>query len=328
MRRSISRRRIAGLLALVALLLALWWWRREAQAPIAAPSPPVASRERGPTKLVRPQVSSEPKKAPAVATPHEVRCRVHSPASLDGPVDIGVLLSRDSDGAKIMRVSGHISGGLLTFAHRSGSGGTSWLDVPGFVTAPFHWSAESDGSMSCPPIILRAAAVVVGRVRPPPSNGNDVWVSGCGQWESVAEDGSFYLEVGTEPCTLTASRYDGVYEVNSAPVDVTPNLDGDTVLDLFLPESSQAGIGAAVEAAPDGFLLSWVAPDSAAEGAGLLAGDVVVAVDGVDARGLTIEEFRSLTIGDVGTDVVIEVVVDGTVEVLTLRRSPVAAPPH
>lgn len=75
--------------------------------------------------------------------------------------------------------------------------------------------------------------------------------------------------------------------------------------------NSYVGIGATILAPEDpdaGFEISRVTEGGPAEDAGLLAGDVIVAVAGTDARGMTTGEVRQLVRGESGTFVEITVI--------------------
>jgi hypothetical protein len=60
------------------------------------------------------------------------------------------------------------------------------------------------------------------------------WVEGCGNRVIVEDDGSFYMEVVDQPCTLQAFRQPGAKRAKSPPVEVTPTPGKDLVVDLLI----------------------------------------------------------------------------------------------
>ncbi len=60
------------------------------------------------------------------------------------------------------------------------------------------------------------------------------WVEGCGNRVIVEDDGSFYMEVVNEPCTLQAFRQPGAKRAKSPPVAITPTPGKDLVVDLMI----------------------------------------------------------------------------------------------
>jgi hypothetical protein len=81
------------------------------------------------------------------------------------------------------------------------------------------------------------AAAVSGTVHSQATLGSQVkgaWVEGCGNRVIVDDDGSFYMEVVNEPCTLQAFRQPGQKRAKSPPVQVTPTPGKDLVVDLLI----------------------------------------------------------------------------------------------
>jgi hypothetical protein len=60
------------------------------------------------------------------------------------------------------------------------------------------------------------------------------WVEGCGNRVIVEDDGSFYMEVVNEPCTLRAFRQPGAVRAKSPPIEITPTPGKDLVVDLMI----------------------------------------------------------------------------------------------
>jgi len=89
------------------------------------------------------------------------------------------------------------------------------------------------------------------------------------------------------------------------------------------------GIGAVVETAPDGGVyIIRVFSDSPAETAGVRAGDVVIAVDGTDVTGKTLDEGVQLIRGQAGTSVELTIFREGTPDLLliTVTRARIEFP--
>lgn len=78
-------------------------------------------------------------------------------------------------------------------------------------------------------------------------------------------------------------------------------------------ENAYVGIGITVLAEDDdqGFRIEAVTPGGSAQEAGLLAGDLLIGIDSLDARGMTTEEMRGLVRGQEGTTVSVTVLRNG-----------------
>lgn len=85
------------------------------------------------------------------------------------------------------------------------------------------------------------------------------------------------------------------------------------------------GIGVSIQYTPEGFLVLEALKGGPALSAGLRAGDLIVAVDGVSCVPAE-EHHRSLILGEEGTEVVITVLRDGASRDYTLRRAAVVVP--
>ena len=101
---------------------------------------------------------------------------------------------------------------------------------------------------------------------------------------------------------LEAWRTDGWYPVRSAPVSVQPRLGEETVVELSLPTAKQAGMVARASPTEEGRPLTAIRAGSAADLAGLLPGDVVLSVDGLEVAGLEVVRF----LGKGGMGIVVE----------------------
>jgi carboxyl-terminal processing protease len=92
--------------------------------------------------------------------------------------------------------------------------------------------------------------------------------------------------------------------------------------------NSYVGIGVTIQVTEDasGFLVTKVNEGGPADQAGMLPGDTVVAVDGVDVRGMTIDDTSALVKGEENTTVEITVERAGEQKTLTVTRMLVEVP--
>lgn len=90
--------------------------------------------------------------------------------------------------------------------------------------------------------------------------------------------------------------------------------------------NSYVGIGVTISAAENGYLIEEVAQGGPAEKAGLLAGDVIVAVDGTRVAGMTTDQGKELVQGKSGTTVQITVDRAGAEQSFSVKRGTVKTP--
>jgi carboxyl-terminal processing protease len=87
------------------------------------------------------------------------------------------------------------------------------------------------------------------------------------------------------------------------------------------------GVGAVLDEQNGRMIVIRVLHDSPAEGAGMVAGDEIVTVDGVGVAGLTVDEVASRVRGPEGTEVTIELkAVDGAIRSVTITRATLDLP--
>ena len=86
------------------------------------------------------------------------------------------------------------------------------------------------------------------------------------------------------------------------------------------------GIGVTISAAENGYLIEEVTKGGPAEKAGLLAGDVIVAVDGTRVAGMTTDQGKELVQGESGTTVEITVDRSGAEQTFSVKRGTVKTP--
>ena len=93
-------------------------------------------------------------------------------------------------------------------------------------------------------------------------------------------------------------------------------------------ENSYVGIGVTIQVTEDasGFLVTKVNPQGPADQAGMMPGDLLIAVDGTDVRGWDVNDASTLVKGEVNTTVDLTVLRDGDEIVLTVTRMLVQTP--
>ncbi len=192
------------------------------------------------------------------------------------------------------------------------------LHLPGFAPVPFEVDAK--GTCLSEPLQLEARVepVVTGVVLNTAGNPEpEARVRGCGP-ARVGGDGRFRVLPVRAPCTLQAIRQDGFWYSRSAAVEIT----GDAEVELVLNEYPRGGMGVGVALTDGGVQISDVHPGSPGEGAGLSAGEVIVAVEGEPTADMALDEFVDRATGEAGTDVTLTVLgVDGAEREITLTRA-------
>lgn len=134
------------------------------------------------------------------------------------------------------------------------------------------------------------------------SSVDDAWVVpvDCPGFVDVGA-GEYAVELG--PCVLVARRLDGALIARSIPAAVIVR-EGETAsVALELPSRRVGGIGIRFQPEPDGMRVVEVVPGTPAEAAGLLPGDMILAVGDDPVAGMDTEQFVANMTGDEGTDV-------------------------
>ncbi len=91
-------------------------------------------------------------------------------------------------------------------------------------------------------------------------------------------------------------------------------------------KNAYVGIGVTISAMEQGYLIEKVAEGGPAEDAGLLAGDIIVAVDGTSVVGMDVNEGKQLVQGKAGTKVQITVLRGEEQKEFTVKRATVKTP--
>jgi len=90
----------------------------------------------------------------------------------------------------------------------------------------------------------------------------------------------------------------------------------------FSGSETFVGIGVSLDSErPNSCMITGIFVDSPAEKAGLLAGDIIVSIDGKNVEGAHYSELSSLIRGEEGTDVTIDIMRDGKLLSFTMTRS-------
>jgi hypothetical protein len=217
-----------------------------------------------------------------------------------------------------------ISGNELRFDARRPRGKLV-LHVQGHHPVSLSWTTQ-DANRSCAPdplvLVARDEMTLTGRVLNTAGNPEpDAQVVGCGP-AKVGQDGHFSVSPVRAPCTIQAIRQDGFWFSRSEHEDVPWLPGGDYDLDLVLNEYPRGGLGITIGVSEDGIVVNLVHEDTPAAAAGLVKGDLIVALEGEPTAGMPLEDFVDRATGEAGTDVTIEVVgADGRERELTLNRA-------
>lgn len=91
-------------------------------------------------------------------------------------------------------------------------------------------------------------------------------------------------------------------------------------------KNAYVGIGVTIAAKEQGYLIEKVAEGGPAQEAGLLAGDIIVAVDGTSVVGMDVNEGKQLVQGKAGTKVQITVLRGEEQKEFTVKRATVKTP--
>ena len=91
-------------------------------------------------------------------------------------------------------------------------------------------------------------------------------------------------------------------------------------------KNSYVGVGITISLAEQGYLIEQVAEGGPAEEAGLLAGDILVAVDGTRVAGMTTDQGKELVQGKSGTKVELTVLREGQEKSFTVKRGTIKTP--
>ena len=126
------------------------------------------------------------------------------------------------------------------------------------------------------------------------------YVVGCGHFRPVAVASGSSISLDDVPCSVTGMVEDGFLVRRSAPAEIEPE-NGDVT--LIFPDERTGGIGIRIATDERGILIEDILPGGPADDLGLEPGDVVVAVEGKDAKEISLDEFVETMTGPEGSDV-------------------------
>ncbi len=137
-------------------------------------------------------------------------------------------------------------------------------------------------------------------------------VTACGDrvynFDATPDGLGFRIRTDAERCRVQVHRIAGDLALPGEPTFVEPTAEGAHVV-LSFPDYEPAGMGVTFEMGESGAKVFGVLEGSPAEEAGLRKGDVIVAIDGEDVRGMTTDEFLTWGLGPEGSS--IELVLQG-----------------
>ena len=221
-------------------------------------------------------------------------CRVTGDLTLPERMRLRVIESSDESAS----FSWSHNGEQITF-RGAPPDGQARIHMRGHPSIDLSWSQGV-----CDPIAAGPTATVIGMVHNAfLQDTRRSHVSGCGARGRIQDDGSFEMEIDTVPCELTARRRDGPLVAVSEPVFLEPT-PGDIIeVELVLPEHRMAGVGFRWELAEGGVRVVEVHPDTPADDEGLVAGDVIMWVDGESTEDMIRGDVRRTIGGAPDTEV-------------------------
>lgn len=121
---------------------------------------------------------------------------------------------------------------------------------------------------------------------------------------------------------LVAERADGMLVSRSDPVEVDARQGGSWSVELVISSEPKGGLGVGIQPHADGIKVLSVHPNTPASDAGLVMGDLIVAVEGEETAEMPLPDFIARMTGLVGTKVLFDIVrEDGTEERLQVERA-------
>ncbi len=290
--RSLVPRRLFAFVAVAALLLALLLWARAndvAPLPGARSPPPLAFGERR-ADGVRP---SDPQLEWGVIT-----CVVDE-ALGDDP---GRLLARNEDDGTAVSTA---SGRTLTLTLAPGEWQVTWRGsgTGRQIQSRRLGLVELDEGQVERCAIGGAGWTLSGNVLDDagePQQG--AIVEGCDAEVLSGEAGRFTLTVTRGDCLIRAWATDGLLRRPSDPLYFDA-FDPPVSPTFRVPNGEIGGVGLGLRGAADGLHVNFVAPGGPGDAAGVVLGDVIVAVDGVETSGWSVVHGVEVITGTPGTRV-------------------------
>lgn len=179
--------------------------------------------------------------------------------------------------------------------------GSGAVRLSGYASLDFSWSGSELGEVAncggeLAPVAL--SALILGTVRSP---GGTVRVEGCGGRVQAGADGGFRLQGEPGACAVRAVREVRGIEMPGAWAAVEAVSGVPVRVDLEVPDWEPAGLGVRLADHPLGLEILEVRPDTPASRAGLVEGEVVVAVDGQPTESMDPSQFVRHSVGAPGS---------------------------
>jgi carboxyl-terminal processing protease len=134
-------------------------------------------------------------------------------------------------------------------------------------------------------------------------------------WDHITKEYVDPSAINTD--NMSASAIEGIMKALDDPYSVYLDKHGYDMFTTSL-QGDYEGIGAYVSMEGDNITISSLIPGSPAEGAGLLPGDVITAVDGQSVTGMALVEAIAMIRGPEGTTVSVTVIHQGQTEPVTV----------
>jgi len=136
------------------------------------------------------------------------------------------------------------------------------------------------------------------------------------------ENGTVIARVAPGLLSLVAERADGMLVSRSDPVELDASEGGNWSVELVISSEPKGGLGVGIQPHPEGVKVLSVHDGTPAAEAGLVVGDVIVAVEGEETAGMPLPEFIAQMTGEIGTKVLFDIVRDdGSEERLQVERA-------
>lgn len=310
---------LAAALLLGVALLALFLAGRST-APEPAELPPVAPVAVFPS--LPPEVAPAPDAPPPEKRWRDVTCLlpVVTPGSTD-PDGVPLLVD-DPWGPEPIPIAGSLRPSALVFSAPYDDG-AALVTLPGHERAGLIWFTDAAGEVEClfpqDPVALPTGTVRLAAL--PARSESELYLhAGCGtHQEATGEPVEFEAPVGT--CEVAACRVTGRYHRCGERLEVVVRADRVTHASP-LPPAPVGGLGLDVRERTGFWMIGTVEPGSPAEDAGLVAGDHLLALDGVPITELGSQEVGQILVGDAGETVELEVEhEDGSIDTYALVRT-------
>jgi len=190
--------------------------------------------------------------------------------------------------------------------------------IPGQEPLRVAWTEEGCGDEVLRPVASTTG--VVGRVT---VEGDDPLVAivyGCGGYAVSDDEGHYYLDALPGPCSIQASIEDGMLRA-SERIELVAVEGADVIADIEFSAIRTGGLGASVQAVDEGIRVLKMHGTGGGAAAGLVDGDLILAVDGEPTVDYDLERFIEKATGPVGTDVVLTVARGEGTEDLVVTRA-------